>query len=64
VCGHVERANRRGQAEFRCRVCGFELNADLNAAVNIRWRADFNQPIAVCQRGLEFELQARDFSRG
>jgi transposase len=28
------------------------LNADLNAACNIRWRADVNQPIAVCQRVL------------
>jgi hypothetical protein len=29
----------------------------LNAAENIRWRADVNQPITVCQRVLELELQ-------
>lgn len=34
-CGHVHRSNRRSQSRFRCRACGFELNADLNAARNI-----------------------------
>jgi IS605 OrfB family transposase len=63
-CGCVEKRNRVNQSEFRCRLCGFELNADLNAACNIQWRADVNQPIAVCQRVLEFELQAHDFSGG
>lgn len=46
-------------------MCRFELDADLNAALNIRWRAVVMQPIVVCQSGgLEFELQAHDFSRG
>ena len=58
-CGHVEKANRRTQARFRCRACGYELDADLNAAENIRWRADVNQPIVVCRPGgLEAEPQA------
>ena len=64
VCGHIERGNRLSQARFRCRVCGFTLNADLNAALNIRWRAVVMQPIVVCQQVLEFELQAHDFSHG
>lgn len=34
-CGHVEKDNRVSQAEFRCLSCGFEINADLNAAINI-----------------------------
>jgi transposase len=34
-CGHVHRSNRRSQSRFVCRACGFELNADLNAARNI-----------------------------
>lgn len=34
-CGHEARANRRAQARFRCTACGFEENADGNAARNI-----------------------------
>ena len=33
-CGHVYKGNREGSA-FRCRKCGFELHADLNASRNI-----------------------------
>jgi len=35
-CGHCERGNRRTQSEFVCRHCGLSLNADHNAARNIR----------------------------
>ena len=31
-CGHIAKSNRKSQAEFLCRSCGFALNADLNAA--------------------------------
>jgi IS605 OrfB family transposase len=48
ACGHVEKCNRVSQSEFRCRKCGHSENADLNAARNIRWRAEVNQPIVVC----------------
>jgi putative transposase len=34
-CGYVHRSNRLSQSRFLCRACGFELNADLNAARNI-----------------------------
>uniref|UniRef100_UPI001290D602 RNA-guided endonuclease InsQ/TnpB family protein n=1 Tax=Candidatus Oscillochloris fontis TaxID=2496868 RepID=UPI001290D602 len=34
-CGHIARNNRRSRGRFVCRVCGFELHADLNAARNI-----------------------------
>ncbi len=34
-CGYVHRSNRPSQSRFLCRACGFELNADLNAARNI-----------------------------
>lgn len=34
-CGHTARNNRRSQAVFICRKCGYNLNADLNAARNI-----------------------------
>jgi putative transposase len=34
-CGFIKRSNRRSQSDFKCKQCGFELNADLNAARNI-----------------------------
>jgi IS605 OrfB family transposase len=34
-CGHIERGNRQYQSGFKCKRCGFSLNADLNAARNI-----------------------------
>ncbi len=34
-CGHVSKSNRKSQSVFKCRKCGCELNADLNAAINI-----------------------------
>jgi putative transposase len=35
VCGHICAENRRSQAEFQCRSCGFQTHADLNAAKNL-----------------------------
>ncbi len=35
-CGHCERSNRKSQSEFRCKACGHESHADVNAARNIR----------------------------
>jgi putative transposase len=43
-CGHISRSNRRTQALFSCQVCGFEANADFNAALNIRSRARVSAP--------------------
>ena len=34
-CGHVARENRASQAKFVCQVCGYQDNADINAAKNI-----------------------------
>jgi len=60
MCGHCEKANRKSQAEFVCKSCGFALNADHNAAINIgrkasqasrnEWAA-VNQPMASSLRG-------------
>lgn len=36
VCGHTAKANRRSQGVFECRQCSHFLNADWNAAINIR----------------------------
>jgi IS605 OrfB family transposase len=37
-CGHCEKANRKSQAEFECRHCGYSANADFVGARNIRTR--------------------------
>ena len=38
-CGHVAKENRESQAVFHCVKCGYEANADVNAAMNILGRA-------------------------
>jgi putative transposase len=52
-CGHCEKANRKSQDSFLCQRCGFALNADHNAAINISrraptayYRAAVNRPMA------------------
>lgn len=35
-CGYQHRSNRRSQSLFLCRKCGYCLNADLNASINIK----------------------------
>lgn len=42
-CRHCERANRKTQELFTCKVCGHSSNADLVGAINIA-RAAVNQP--------------------
>ena len=37
-CGHVDKHNRESQAVFVCQSCGMHMNADVNAAINIRER--------------------------
>ena len=56
ACGHCEKANRRSQALFCCVSCGHTSNADLNAAVNIKWAA-VNQPL-VSDPTVRVEAQA------
>lgn len=40
-CGHVHQDNRKTQAKFECIECGFTLNADHNAAINIARSTNF-----------------------
>lgn len=35
ACGHIEKANRKSQANFKCLCCEFTVNADKNASWNI-----------------------------
>ncbi|MDD4281329.1 MAG: transposase [Candidatus Methanofastidiosa archaeon] len=47
LCGHTSKSNRKTQSDFACTNCGHTMNADLNAAINIQYRAAVNQPIAL-----------------
>jgi hypothetical protein len=38
ICGCIDDENRLSQEEFKCVDCGYENNADLNAATNIKQR--------------------------
>ena len=40
-CGHVDKENRQTQEKFICTKCGFELNADHNASINIARSSNF-----------------------
>jgi len=51
-CGHCEKANRKSQAKFLCLQCGFETNADSNAAVNIGVRAESSAMLNSSSSGL------------
>jgi putative transposase len=37
-CGHISKQNRESQETFSCKHCGFTINADTNAAINIKNR--------------------------
>ena len=51
VCGHCDKANRRNQAQFVCLSCGFQGNADENAARNLEARGAVTHPIFVAACG-------------
>jgi len=49
-CGHISRSNRRVQSWFSCVKCGYQSNADLNAARNLALRATRAQSgLFVCR---------------
>lgn len=43
-CGHVEKSNRNGH-KFLCKACGFTVNADYNASLNIRLRGILSRQV-------------------
>ena len=55
-CGFVEKKNRRSQSNFSCLRCGYEANADTNAARNLATRGAVRHPdlIAPLQGQLAF----------
>ena len=50
-CGHISKDNRKEQAIFKCVKCGYETNADVNAAQNILRRAGLAR--IACQANLD-----------
>ena len=62
-CGYTDKSNRPSQSVFRCGVCGFRLNADHNAAINILTRAGLPHVSAKGPRARGF-CAARGESRG
>jgi IS605 OrfB family transposase len=60
-CGYTARNNRRSRDAFECRHCGFALGADVNAARNIRTRADVVRPIVgAVDAGGRIPVEATD----
>jgi transposase len=45
------KGNRKSQDKFLCLKCGFELNADFNAAINIGARADSSEGLLCRSKG-------------
>ncbi len=58
-CGFTISMNRRSQAEFRCLWCGYEANADENAAQNIAERFGDDELNALSFREVEMVLALR-----
>jgi len=52
-CGHISKKNRKTQANFLCVKCHINLNADYNAALNIRTKGLVTCPIAVLLQSLK-----------
>jgi IS605 OrfB family transposase len=62
ACHHIQRANRRSQALFSCRACGYTAHADFNAALNIRFRAFVNTPKVAVRSPQQLSLLAGEAS--
>ena len=62
-CGFTFPMNRRSQAEFHCLWCGFEANADVNAALVIAERFGDDELNALPFRDLETALALRFMHR-
>jgi putative transposase len=61
-CHFQHRSNRRSQSLFKCRECGYTLNADLNASYNIREKhlARLGTPLASGSPSCGLSSQSHD----
>lgn len=48
VCGYCDKHNRKSQAVFECKQCGFSCNADENASANIARKAEETRGSVTC----------------
>ena len=61
VCQHVDKANRKTQAVFKCTACGHTANGDHNAAINILAKG---VPLARLARGVGASARRGAFPSG
>lgn len=55
-CGHCEKGNRKTRDSFACLHCGHSVNADFNAARNLRAKALVGMPmVGIDDAGLEIQ---------
>jgi putative transposase len=52
TCGHTEKDNRLTQECFFCKKCGLELNADVNAAINILTQGHWGRACGDADNGV------------
>lgn len=58
-CGHVSSKNRKTRDHFKCVECGFEMDADYNAAINIAERGRVNDPnVILSHMGERYKLSS------
>lgn len=60
-CGHVESSNRNGFS-FKCKHCGFSINADYNASKNIAFKALSDKSSDWARRPSKLALKSGSFT--
>jgi putative transposase len=58
-CGYVDKENRKTQEQFECRLCGYKLNADVQASRNLIKR--FDKRMLVYGKKQALKLQIEEF---
>lgn len=61
ACGHRDKSNRQTQERFSCTSCGFETNADANAAGNIA-RRGVMQVTKQIKKGVKIDVLAKNMA--
>lgn len=57
-CHYIDKENRKSQENFKCINCGYEINADLNASINIKNRLSVN---VLRERYLEINNETHQY---